>query len=239
MPSIRADYIGKDCFYFTVNFNYFFKLQFRNHLSKFNVNIERDIVSCSGDGAAVMVSFGRNLGIPFKICDNHTAHLAVIDVLYSKFEDKNKKNLDLPFTIADSDEECSDDEIDDDEETSDELEDVQFSNTLGPTIMNMRRIIKMFRASPLKTHLLKSIMQNRMGKSLKILLDCKTRWSSLFHCGKRFLEVIESIEEALAHREINKTYLWCEDDTLILRVHKFNAFYIHISIILIYIFIYF
>jgi hypothetical protein len=41
-------------------------------------------VSVSGDAAAVMVKFGRLLGVPYLICLNQTIHLAFTDKLFLK-----------------------------------------------------------------------------------------------------------------------------------------------------------
>ena len=51
-------------------------------LSKFGIHLSKDIISCTFDGAAVMLKMGREISPFALICHAHGLHLAVTDVLY-------------------------------------------------------------------------------------------------------------------------------------------------------------
>ena len=57
------------------------KLYVENKLEEFEIDIKTDIISSTHDGAAVMVKYGRILGIISQLCYNHALHLAITDVL--------------------------------------------------------------------------------------------------------------------------------------------------------------
>ena len=53
-------------------------------LDEFNVSLEKHVVACVTDGAAVMVKFGKSIPCEHQLCYAHGIHLAVCDVLYGK-----------------------------------------------------------------------------------------------------------------------------------------------------------
>lgn len=53
-------------------------------LAEFGLESENDIIIASGDGASVMVSYGRKMPFEFLICFNHTIHLSVLAALFPK-----------------------------------------------------------------------------------------------------------------------------------------------------------
>ena len=60
------------------------KLYVENKLKEFKIDIKTDIISSTHDAAAVMVKYGKILGITSQLCHNHGLHLAITDVLYKK-----------------------------------------------------------------------------------------------------------------------------------------------------------
>ncbi|XP_061670698.1 uncharacterized protein LOC133498181 [Syngnathoides biaculeatus] len=69
------------------------------HLSDFGLDIQKDIVGCTTDGAAVMVKFGREVTPDHQQCIAHCMHLAVCNVLY-------KVNEHEPRLLQPNDPEC-------------------------------------------------------------------------------------------------------------------------------------
>jgi hypothetical protein len=61
----------------------------------------------------------------------------------------------------------------------------------------MRKIIKFFRKSSIRTETLLKNVKKKEGKPLRLLLDVKTRWSSLVIAVSRFLKLIESVNCSL------------------------------------------
>jgi hypothetical protein len=83
-------------------------------------------------------------------------------------------------------------------------------------IKRMREIIKVFRYLPLKAGVLEKIQKDDGKKPLSVLHDVATRWNSLVISGKRFLEILPSIKQALKHRDIRSSISWNDHDTEIL-----------------------
>lgn len=52
------------------------------HLASFKVNYEQHIVGTTGDGASLMVKYGKECPTSYQLCLNHGLHLAVCDTLY-------------------------------------------------------------------------------------------------------------------------------------------------------------
>jgi hypothetical protein len=61
----------------------------------------------------------------------------------------------------------------------------------------MRKIIKFFRKSSVRTEILLKHVTAKEGKALRLLLDVKTRWSSLVTSINRFLRLIDSVNISL------------------------------------------
>jgi hypothetical protein len=65
------------------------------------------------------------------------------------------------------------------------------------------------------------------NKELVLINDTKTRWNSLHDSAIRFLSVIDCVVLSLDHKDINKSHLWSNNDTVRLRVSlKFNQKFI-------------
>lgn len=182
-------------------------------LSDFNVNMKNDVIASVTDGASVMVKFGKISHSEHQQCFAHGLHLAVCDVLYKKLasrieipvpEQSSIENLSDDDDIAEediytvsaveishSDENCTDvinlaDSIEGNHEIN-----------ISVTIIKVRKIVKMFRRSPLKNETLQKYVKLEFHKELNLHLDSKTRWNSLIVMLERFLQLRKSICKAL------------------------------------------
>lgn len=187
------------------------------HLDKFGLKLERHIVACTTDGAAVMQKFGRESPTEMMLCINHAVHLAVIDVIYKKktiTENEDK-------TYQDVEEQC--DEVDEDIFSSDSDSDDNLARApevvttcrsdITQAIQDVRKIVKLFRKSPMNNGLLQAYVKEEKGHELQLLLDTRTRWNSLVIMVERFLKLLDSIKKALA--DIN--YYWNEENEGVLK----------------------
>lgn len=191
-----------------------------------------DIVSVTGDGAPVMVSFGKILkevGIHYLICCNHTINLAVTGEIFTK-----KIEVDDEELQSESESECEPEyDVDEQEHHDDQDDDADVITELfemepdyNNTIKRMRAVNTVFRCSPLKAGFLTEIMRDDGVKVLKLIADVPTRWNSLALSGKRFLQILPSIIKALNHRKIKAPEMWSDADTVVLKVNKCKYFYV-------------
>jgi len=90
-------------------------------------------------------------------------------------------------------------EVDDDslvfvEAESNGLDLQQFvSNVIG----KVRKIVTLFRRSPLQNEILQRHIQRQFNAELKLILDSKTRWNSLLEMIEKFVTVEKCIRMAL------------------------------------------
>ena len=112
-------------------------------LGEYSIEMEKDVICHTTDGASVMTKMGKLLKIVHQICLAHGMHLAVCDVLY-----KAKRSHD--DEARDKDENDEDDEEDEDEETDWLGEATEFEPELiiySDIINKVRKIVKKFRRS--------------------------------------------------------------------------------------------
>lgn len=180
----------------------------RNFLQQFDIDLNTDIVASTHDGAAVMVKYGRLIGAISQLCYNHAMHLAVLELVYKK---TNSEMTDY------SDEDTYEPENDLDE-NEDEIESLNENNfyidgnlnfeqdndilvipreDLGKILSETRTTINFFKNSCVRNSILQKHIKAQEGKSLSLLLDCRTRWNSQVAMIKRFLRVKDSINKAL------------------------------------------
>ena len=110
-----------------------------------------------------------------------------------------------------------DDDTDNDSEEEDEfVGDRPFvlQYDFEATIIKMRQIVKMFKASPKKNEILLKIVKENLNKDVGLILDTKTRWNSLQQAIERFL----STHVSKLHRNIKEPEMWSLHDTLNLKV---------------------
>lgn len=183
-----------------------------------------------------MVKFGKIMPFEYNLCLNHAIHLAVIDVVFPKI-----KKTPISNNISQVSSTSSDDESDYEDEVNDHCsasyEDSLNENSCSEddesietvyavedkyksTLKKMRKIVKLFKMSPVSNAVLQSIIQKSHGHKLELKLDVKTRWNSFVIAGLRFLKVKDCIVEALSHRTIRRQNWWSHEDSEILEVTR-------------------
>ena len=113
-------------------------------------------------------------------------------------------------------------EVSDIEDSDSEIDNEDVNNdSYGDVIKNMRAIIKIFRLSPVRNSILQKNIKRKLNKELQLIIDTPTRWNSLHSAAERFLTVHDCIIQSLHHKDINKAYLWSQNNTLKLEVSIF------------------
>jgi hypothetical protein len=194
----------------------------KNKLLIFGIDIQKDVVACTSDGAAVMVKMSKLIGGPIgQLCFAHAVHNAICAVLYKSAVGgesvtlQHAVNLDDADTLTTTAETAS---IDDDSENeADGDDDGAFEISMEPAlsgasssseldmekhdlgvISQVRRIVKLFKRSPTRNEKsLQKYVVEEHGKELALQLDCKTRWNSVCTMLERFLLLEPCIKKAL------------------------------------------
>lgn len=76
-------------------------------------------------------------------------------------------------------------------------------------LTRVRKIIRIFRKSPVKNAVLQKYIKEKLNKELQLQLDCATRWNSIAVMLERFLAVYDCTKEALI--ELNHNQLLVDD----------------------------
>lgn len=188
-----------------------------DHLKKFGIEIECDILCSTSDGAAIMEKYGRLAPFTLQLCYNHAIHLAVIGCLGAKMIRSNKV---LEDGIDEDDDDANDDfdvdDIDDESGVSDygddeldEENDIDLSEgSIGQMINAIRKIVKLFRKSSIKNDVLQKHVSTELGTQLNLLLDNNTRWNTIITMLERFSKIENCVIKAL--QDINRIDLWDE-----------------------------
>lgn len=172
---------------------------------------ETDVVACTSDGASVCVKFGTLIISTHQQSLNHGIHLAVVDVLVKK---NSKRNMVVHNTDTDADSDGSADSDDGENEYASDISDFDEGNNtnsdsdcdfedaayvmieLQPDIhaalVKVRKIVRIFKNSPVKNSFPQEHVRKEHGKDLKMLLDVKTRWNSTETMLQRFMFLYES-----------------------------------------------
>lgn len=169
----------------------------KSRLAEFGLDVDRDIVASTHDGASVMIKYSQLLKIFGQTCLNHGIHLAVVDVFYKK----STENENVHDTGNEDEDEADDMEIDEAEFNNNDGENdsdddvVTCHHQIGcitidgvnvdpsqnePMVLNesyrevltaTRKIIKFFKYSCVRSDLLQHNIQTHYGKNeLMIIL---------------------------------------------------------------------
>lgn len=186
-------------------------------LELFSLCMKTDIVSIMTDGASVMTKIGRISSTYQQLCFAHGIQLAVIDVLYKKkskvtaqttmdqsSDNENESgieedNSELDEESSDVDEGNSDVDYEDDSNFGidiayDEIQIIDIQENFKPLVEKVRKIVRMFRRSPLKNEVLQSYVKIECPDELSLILDSKTRWNSLAIMLNRFYKLRNCIQ---------------------------------------------
>ena len=188
---------------------------FDERMEAFGIDVKRDIICATTDQASVMVLWGKLNPFEHIFCIVHGGHLAVTDVLYPK----KKKAVE----VIDYESDESDDDDDDDGNESDtegattftrEEQNPDEATNLTPEletpVANIRKMSRMFRKSFTKNSVLQGFVRAAHdGRELKLILDVKTRWSSLKKMIQRFL--LLQVEVEMAVLALKKDWPFDED----------------------------
>ena len=84
------------------------------------------------------------------------------------------------------------------------------SEAIELVIKKVRAIVRKLRKSPVKSDVLQNAIKQKLGKELRIIKDCKTRWSSLCAMLERFIEISEPIDDVLEDMNLKGLMLSAE-----------------------------
>lgn len=184
-----------------------------------------------------MICFGGLTEIDYVQCFNHAIHLAVMESAFFFPTESEREILEQAKATFDENLDFSDDDGDDDDSSSDESEidaDIEcddlieddetdtdrgyFTTRFDHTVVLMRKIIRMFKKSGNKNHILQKIVKSKpeTPHGLSLEKHSKTRWNSFVISATKFLKIVDSIQEALRHKKINRPYLWTYVNTSLL-----------------------
>lgn len=160
------------------------KEDIQSRLEDFDINMD-DIIAMMSDGAAINGAISNATGLLQQKCLAHGIQLAVNDILYNSDEESNN---------CDGNDDAFEDEIEDDDlgilafgtDIVSSIDTGFKSNAIQQLIDKVRDVVKMFRRSPVRNDELQHYVKIEHNKELKLILDCKTRWSSLAAMLERF-----------------------------------------------------
>ena len=161
-------------------------------LKEFSIAIE-NIISIITDGAAVMKKIGRLLDVNHQLCLAHGIQLSVIKVLYKRSVSDNisVENQEVAITEFEHGEDEEDDVMEDIgvfdviEDTSTTDSSIQHES-IGPIITKIRKI-----------DILQKHVKDEFKKELTLILDTKTRWSSMLIMLARIYEIKNCVRKSL------------------------------------------
>ena len=72
-----------------------------------------------------------------------------------------------------------------------------FNVEIGNVLQKVRKVVKAFQRSPVKKEVLQKYVLLEQNKELSVILDCKTRLSSMYEMIERFICLKKCISKAL------------------------------------------
>ena len=164
-------------------------------LDLFGVSLKSHVVAMTTDGASIMKKLGMLSRSQSQLCFAHGINLCFQDVVYNKLIVQN---------------------VEDSEDEESENESVpHFAQSFIQPIIKARKMIKLFRKSPVKNDVLMKYSRAEFQKELHLILDVKTRWNSMLLMIQRYLKMRKSISFALIDLNIRDTVT--DEDCSILR----------------------
>ena len=68
---------------------------------------------------------------------------------------------------------------------------------MNKVLQKVRKMVKIFKLSPLKNETLQKYVVEKFGHEKMLLLDARTRWNSLYAMIERFLDILTEVKKAL------------------------------------------
>lgn len=181
-------------------------------LNSYDLSFERDIVSVVCDGCSVNTKIKKISNCEMQLCLAHMIQLSITDILYRSTKNsvqiddvKHENELD---TILDFESE----QLSEDNKENGGLEVfLEFTEnevihkSYTQIISKVRKIIAMFKRSPLKNEILQTYILTDFKKEIKLEIDSKTRWSSLLSMLEKFQKLKNCIKKTLI--DVNNSLL--------------------------------
>lgn len=178
----------------------------KEKLSEFNLFLDNDIVGITTDGASVMKKVGRLIEPLQQLCYAHGVQLGITDVIYKKNVESNAEEPEEEFEDTELNTNRSGEEeevLDDNPDNYDglyfslPLRQVDLATEYQMIISKLRKCVKLFRNSPTKNDMLQNYIQQEFAKTIQLVLDCKTRWSSLCNMISTYNKVKQCVAKTL------------------------------------------
>ena len=176
-----------------------------NKLNEFGIVFEADIIAVTTDGCSMMRKFGRIIPPLHQLCYAHGLQLVIHDVFYQKNTVCPEKFSNFGSGSESETDVCENYVVIDEMEDSDgltivgtEQEDaLELNFDISGIVGKVRRVSKPFKRSPLKDEILQNYVKEKHSNGLQLILDCKTRWSSLLNMLERISEIQIPVQKAL------------------------------------------
>lgn len=197
-------------------------------LKIYNICLDYDIVAITTDGASVMKKVGKIINADQQLCLAHGIQLAILEVLYNKHKQVKQIYVDDDDDDieeeSESEREMSDlkdidenDEVDSENENDAYLglhihnkeinDEIHLNEIIKSLIEKIRKVVRIFRRSPTRNDdFLQKHVKAELGKELKLILDCKTRWNSLLLMLERFYQLKSCVQKALIDVKIEISF---------------------------------
>ena len=167
-------------------------------LGEFGLDLYKHIVCIMTDGCPTMTKLGE-LASPViqQLYYAHAIQLSVLDTLYVKKTQKQPKEVDTDSSDSANEEDDSGDEDENLKVRTCAEFSYKYREDLLTMVQAVRPVVKHFINSPLANEKLQSYVKKFHEHELGLLLDCKTRWSSLFKMLERFSTLHLCVEKTL------------------------------------------
>jgi len=179
-------------------------------LSDFGLSLNEDIVCICTDGASVMTKVGKLMKADQQLCFAHGIQLAVLDVLYNRPATHTLGEIQPDCPVASKTSPDSDDNDDDNVDIENketfsvteydvDVEDIiaELSDEYQQLVNKVRAVVKIFKRSPTKNDaVLQKYVVMEQGHEIRLALDCRTRWSSLWNMLEIFYKLRNPIQKA-------------------------------------------
>ena len=175
-------------------------------LKQFELHLQYDIIAITTDGCSMMRKVGRLLPTLHQLCYAHCLQLVIHDIFYQKQTTK----FETSSNYSSENEKC-----DEEDEILSELEDtyglviveqvnaLMVNVSIGDVVNKVRRVVKHFKRSPLKNEILQTYVKEKHPNGLQLILDCRTRWSTLLKMLERIVKLRIPVHKALLDLNID------------------------------------